>query len=37
MRKWLSKTFDSLRASYWFVPSLMTFGALVLALVMVQG
>ena len=36
MRKWLGKTFDSLRASYWFVPSLMTFGALVLALVMVR-
>ena len=36
MRKWFGKTFDSLRASYWFVPSLMTFGALVLALVMVR-
>ncbi len=36
MRKWFSRTFDSLRASYWFVPSLMTFGAIVLALVMVR-
>ena len=36
MHKWFSKTFDSLRASYWFVPSLMTFGAVFLALVMIR-
>ncbi len=36
MRKWLSKMFDSLRASYWFAPSLMTFGAIFLAFFMIQ-
>ena len=36
MRKWFNKTFDSLRASYWFVPSLMTFGAMLLAFSMIQ-
>lgn len=36
MRKWFNKTFDSLRASYWFVPSLMTFGALLLAFFMIR-
>ena len=36
MRKWFRRTFDSLRASYWFIPSLMTFGALVLAFFMIR-
>lgn len=36
MRKWFSKTFDSLRASYWFVPSLMTFAAVLLSFLMIR-
>ena len=36
MRKWFRKTLDSLRASYWFIPTVMTCGAVILAFLMIR-
>ena len=35
MRAWIWKTVESIRQSYWFIPMLMTLGAVVMSIVMV--